>query len=387
MQVLLAVSEGPFTTFEPGISTSLGKGRVVADVTFKDRNLLGRNHQLSLQGSVNPTMALPEVRACFENDRFGRCGGFVVDVFQKKRSVRKSKPEKAAAAEAAAATTEGIEAEDEGDDAVDDTTVGTAAGDAAADATVKLAPQKTEADKLATEAAAAKEAAAELAAQVYRRGLKAKVRFPTHSWWSSSVGSTIEAANCQRGALGLPELNAALNCESTMTFQAGGVAAAASGDASAMSATLRVSVDASAGAVKPAGAPRPYGNLLGTGKGTLHFGALIKGVLPARLVLVGRGVAQGADVPSYDKHSLAVRGANGALFFGANCWADTSVELQADLAQGITAAAFADGGLSSATARRPELSCGVGVHYGPLKCELVRHRGEKKVQFGMVGFP
>ena len=31
--------------------------------------------------------------------------------------------------------------------------------------------------------------------------------------------------------------------------------------------------------------------------------------------------------------------------------------------------------------------CGVGVHYGPLKCELVRHRGEKKVQFGMVGFP
>ena len=200
-------------------------------------------------------------------------------------------------------------------------------------------------------------------------------------------GSTIEAANCQRGALGLPELNAALNCESTMTFQAGGGAASASGDASSMSATLRVSMDASAGAVKPAGAPRPYGNLLGTGKGTLQIGALLKGVLPARLVIVGRGVAQGADVPSYDKHSLAVRGANGALFFGAPCWADTSIELQVDLAQGITAAAFADGGLSSATARQPELSCGVGVHYGPLKCELVRHRGERKVQFGMVGFP
>ena len=30
-------------------------------------------------------MALPEVRASFENNRFGRCGGFVVDVFQKRR--------------------------------------------------------------------------------------------------------------------------------------------------------------------------------------------------------------------------------------------------------------------------------------------------------------
>ena len=46
VQVLLAVSEGSFSTFEPGISTSLGKGRIVADVTFKDRNLGGRNHQV-----------------------------------------------------------------------------------------------------------------------------------------------------------------------------------------------------------------------------------------------------------------------------------------------------------------------------------------------------
>ena len=113
-----------------------------------------------------------------------------------------------------------------------------------------------------------------------------------------------------------------------------------------------------------------------------------RSALPARLVLVGRGVAQGEHVPPYDKHSIAVRGADGALYAGAAVWTDSSLELQADVAQGITAAAFADGGAAGGGgAPGPEVSYGVGVHYGPLKCELVRHRGEKKVHFGMVGFP
>ena len=56
---------------------------------------------------------------------------------------------------------------------------------------------------------------------------------------------------------------------------------------------------------------------------------------------------------------------------------------QADVAQGITAAAFADAGAADFSA--PEVAVGVGVHYGPLKCELVKHRGERKIQFGMVG--
>lgn len=154
VEVHLNVSERPSILFQPGFSVSLGDKSVVGDVELKDTNLFGRNFQCSLHARMHPNVILPDLRASFENNRFGRVGGFSLELFQKTDGASTS----------ALSHLHGTAGSSPGGDSVPPETL----------------PSTSEAG------------ASQTGPRLCRRGWRSRVSLPTHPFWTSSIGTVVE---------------------------------------------------------------------------------------------------------------------------------------------------------------------------------------------------
>ena len=322
IRVNLDVVERPsYAFFQPGVKFSVADRAMCGEVVFKHDNVLGSAQQVDCRVAWHPGATDATANMHFANNRFGASGGTSFDLFQMPGApVRKKQAGNSMTGRSAMS--------------------GLAEGE---------------------------EEVQEVALNTRRRGLKGLVRLASWPWGSSSLGGKVEAIELSESTRAL-EIVRALKYEGRAMLTSPG------------DFTHDMALDVSAGISNDPIKERARDFF--TGLFSSKSGVKIDDEVSLRANV--QVVAQSAAyVPQHERHSVAVRGASGAIFSNGPGWCGVSAEVHRKLPSELVGTLFVDGAVSAAAGAPAVGSCGAGLLVGPLNIELVRYQAKNKVVLGL----